>query len=225
MLYNDQMSPYECAAQDLRHSQRARAILGLADPLQVKALELLMSPGPWALIPEPRVLNISELCRYWGRYSDSSIWGQLCEVWQVAVESLARCIDPETLKVVGLQAAGQPGVSGLRRDTSSVGGGSSSSVAQNGGVGPGNGAVSNGISSASMDNLPAAEPAAAAAAGGPMTFRAMMEGPVASLCRKPVRVSFGLRQLQLAVEVEAALRAIRDYCERVAREFDKNAKG
>lgn len=184
-----------------------------------------MSPGPWALTPDPRGINISELCRYWGRYSESSIWAQLCEVWQVAVEGLASCIDPESLKVVGPLGAGQPAVGGSWRNSSGGGGGSGSDIAQNGG------APSNGVSSTTTASLSAADatPAAAQTAGGApgasMTFQAMMEGPVATLCRKPIRVSFGLQQVQLGVEVEAALRAVRDYCERVARDFDKDAKG
>jgi hypothetical protein len=51
-----------------------------------------------------------------------------------------------------------------------------------------------------------------------------MEGPVAALCRKPVRVSLGLQQLEVGLLVEPALKAVRDYCERVMREFEKNAK-
>jgi hypothetical protein len=52
-----------------------------------------------------------------------------------------------------------------------------------------------------------------------------MAGPVASLSRKPVRVSVALSEVDAAAEAGAALAALRDYFERVAREFAKNAKG
>jgi hypothetical protein len=53
----------------------------------------------------------------------------------------------------------------------------------------------------------------------------LMTGRVAGLVRKPVRLSCGLRQLLLSLDVGAGLAAARDYCERAATEFAENAKG
>jgi hypothetical protein len=52
-----------------------------------------------------------------------------------------------------------------------------------------------------------------------------MQGAVAALARKPVRVSFEVSKVEVGVEAGAALSALRDYFERLAREFAKNAKG
>jgi len=52
-----------------------------------------------------------------------------------------------------------------------------------------------------------------------------MQGAVAALARKPVRVSFDVGRVDVAVEVGAGLTAVRDYFERLARDFAKTAKG
>ncbi|KXZ48833.1 hypothetical protein GPECTOR_25g418 [Gonium pectorale] len=52
-----------------------------------------------------------------------------------------------------------------------------------------------------------------------------LEGPVARLCRKPLRIAFSIERLSLALEADAALATVRDYCERLAREFEAKGSG
>ncbi|GBF98523.1 hypothetical protein Rsub_11514 [Raphidocelis subcapitata] len=79
------------------------------------------------------------------------------------------------------------------------------------------------------DLLAALQPAAAAAAAAGSApaadLPALLTGPVAALARKPVRVSLAVGRVEAGVEVGPALAALRDYFERLAREFAKNAKG
>lgn len=56
-----------------------------------------------------------------------------------------------------------------------------------------------------------------------MCARRWMEGAVARLARKPLRVVVVLERLQLGVDVEQALCALRNYFERLAREYAKKA--
>jgi hypothetical protein len=57
------------------------------------------------------------------------------------------------------------------------------------------------------------------------SFEQLLNGRVAALVRKPVRLSFGLNKLLLGLDAAAGLAAARDYCERAAREFAESAKG
>ncbi|GLC71375.1 hypothetical protein PLESTF_001108700 [Pleodorina starrii] len=50
-----------------------------------------------------------------------------------------------------------------------------------------------------------------------------LEGSVARLVRKPLRIAFTIERLSLALECDAALATVRDFFERLAREFE--AKG
>jgi hypothetical protein len=77
---------------------------------------------------------------------------------------------------------------------------------------------------AATDGAPDAASAAAALAGVP-EFGALMAGPVAALSRKPVRVSVAVTRVEAGLELGAALQGLRDYFERLAREFARNAKG
>ena len=52
---------------------------------------------------------------------------------------------------------------------------------------------------------------------------AFLEGAVARLVRKPLRIAFTIERLSLAVDCDAALGTLRDFFERLAREFE--AKG
>lgn len=58
-----------------------------------------------------------------------------------------------------------------------------------------------------------------------ISFEQLLNGRVAALVRKPVRLSFGLNKLLLGLDAAAGLAAARDYCERAAREFAESAKG
>ncbi|KAF6255279.1 hypothetical protein COO60DRAFT_1702917 [Scenedesmus sp. NREL 46B-D3] len=76
----------------------------------------------------------------------------------------------------------------------------------------------------SPDGADAAESNSSSAAAS-FDLGRLMRGRVAGLVRKPVRLSCGLRQLLLSLDVGAGLAAARDYCERAAQEFAENAKG
>ncbi len=47
-----------------------------------------------------------------------------------------------------------------------------------------------------------------------------LDGPVVRLVRKPLRIAFSLERLGLAVDADAALGTLRDFFERLAREFE-----
>lgn len=57
----------------------------------------------------------------------------------------------------------------------------------------------------------------------PFRFSSLMDNSVSGLARKPMRISFALESLQVVVQADAALHAVRDYFERVTREYHQNA--
>ncbi|MEW5318826.1 MAG: hypothetical protein WDW38_010012 [Sanguina aurantia] len=57
------------------------------------------------------------------------------------------------------------------------------------------------------------------------SFTSFMDSAVAVLVRKPVRASFTLERLSLGIDAEVALSTLRDYFERLAREFHKKSQG
>jgi hypothetical protein len=151
------------------------------------------------------VLTLNDLFRFYLAYSESSVWDQICAVWQTAVDAICRLM------------AQQEAVGDDQSMASSNGEGGSSR---------GNGAAAALVGSSSSSSSSTGTAAAAAAASVvSFDFRALMCHRVAGLMRKPVRLSFGLNRLQLGLDVEAGLAAAAAYFERAAREFSENAKG
>ena len=91
--------------------------------------------------------------------------------------------------------------------------------------GSGSGAAAAAASSNGHTDRTAAATTAAAAQQVSFSFALLLNGRVAGLVRKPVRLSFGLNKLLLGLDAAAGLAAARDYCERAAREFADQAKG
>jgi hypothetical protein len=183
--------------QELRAAQKARALLGLQEPLHARALALLFSTdSPFCLLchnasssssgdgssgavqglPPGASVALQDVCRFWLEHSDSSAWPQICSVWQ-------RAVDAVTAWLAQQEAGGGGGITQQQQSASAA------------------------VSAQSFD------------------FAALMGGRVAALVCKPVRLSFGLNRLLLGVDAAAALTAARDYCERAAREFAEQAKG
>ena len=148
----------------------------------------------------PASLTLRDLCKFYLQCSDSSVWGSICEIWQVAVDAMC------------LHLAREEGL--LPQEEQPV-----LTV-------PDQGGSSTTYSSSGQAARPAAPVAAAVAAEQfSFSFESLFEGRVAGLVRKPVRVCFGLNKLLLGLDAAAGLAAARDYCERAAREFAEQAKG
>jgi hypothetical protein len=233
-------------AQELRIAQKARALLDLPDPRHAKALALLLNPGPYSLQPGPLGLNnstghgsaaastaaasaeggslaglsngsgsgaglgsglnvsLNDLCRFYLAHSESAAWERICGVWQAAVNAVCLHLAREEGLTSAIEAA--TGVDATQQPLE---------------CSPTGAAHSNGNSSGNDATISSSSSSAAAS----FDFAQLMTGRVAGLVRKPVRLSCGLRQLLLSLDVGAGLAAARDYCERAAKEFAENAKG
>jgi hypothetical protein len=232
--------------QELRVAQKARALLDLPEPRHAKALALLLNPGPYSLMPGPSGFNsspaqgsaaaavqgsnsngtsstgssmadpvnssssssaaamlgsglsvtLNDLSRFYLAYSDSAAWERICSVWQAAVDAVCLQLAREDgLVTPPPAAAAQESLDGVANSNGN-------SVSEN--------------TSSSYSGSSAAKS---------FDFAHLMARRVAGLVRKPVRLSCGLRQLLLSLDVGAGLAAARDYCERAAKEFAENANG
>lgn len=144
------------------------------------------------------------LCRFYLDHSDSSAWPEICAMWQLAVDAVC------------LHLAREDGLLPPAADSA---------------------AAANTAGSDAVAITPTAASDSTGAAAGTQqpqqqqqerftfSFEQLLNGRVAALVRKPVRLSFGLNKLLLGLDAAAGLAAARDYCERAAREFAESAKG
>jgi hypothetical protein len=140
------------------------------------------------------------LFRFYLDYADSSAWGEICVMWQIALDAVCLHLAREEglLPPEDTVAAGADKVLDI--------------ISSNGSVAAAQGAA------AALQQQHQQQQFS-------FSFEQLLTGRVAGLVRKPVRLSFGLNKLLLGLDAAAGLAAARDYCERAAREFAESAKG
>jgi hypothetical protein len=141
------------------------------------------------------------LCRFYLDYADSSAWGEICVMWQIALDAVCLHLAREEglLPPEDTVAAAADKVLDISSSNGSV-------------------AAAQGAAAALQQQQHQQQQFS-------FSFEQLLTGRVAGLVRKPVRLSFGLNKLLLGLDAAAGLAAVRDYCERAASEFAESAKG
>jgi hypothetical protein len=141
---------------------------------------------------------------------DSSVWSDVCEVWQRGVDAVCAhlahqsgraCHTPKHQQQHQAQHQAQQHQAQQQQQRGSA----------------------PALPPTARATAPAA--AAAAAAASTLDLVALLHFKVAPLLRKPVRLRFVLQRLLLGLDARAALDAARDFWERAAREAAEQAKG
>jgi hypothetical protein len=153
-------------------------------------------------------VSLNDLCRFYLAYSNSAAWERICGVWQSAVDAVCLQLAQEEGLAAEPEAVAGMDATHQLPDCSQAGA-----------------ASSNGNSSGTDADINSNGGSSSSSTASSFDFANLMTGRVAGLVRKPVRLSCGLRQLLLSLDVGAGLAAARDYCERAAKEFAENAKG
>lgn len=170
-------------------------------------------------------LSIRDLCRFYLQYSESSVWNEICDVWQTAVDLVCQQQGQQQQQQQQqlAQDEGQAGSKPMLNQPSNCS--NHNTCADHAGI-----AAEEAPSGSSIQSSPNSNDTNYSNRKGnsnaiSFNFVDLMTRHVRGLTRKPVRVKCGVHELLLCADLAAALAAVRDFCERSTREWAENAKG